>query len=370
MASPDLQRFPGMSPAGAKWQRSLLTQLDHIPVLHVASVGHVPEPAWPRGRAYMPRIGLSSPWPAAGLAYVNLPAIRILYLVVSYLNFTLRQASYPDIVVSYNSYWYNLVAAIVARSRRGSTWVAVIADVEDSIFGRWAVRLTERIADGCVYLSYELATTSRAKRTLHFEGGVEPRARIARRSPTESDRPSICYAGALSGSAGIFSLVEAVMGIDEQQLVLDIYGHGDVKPIRRVISSDARIRVHGLVDPAQLEHAMERAAVLVNPRQVAGHFARTTFPSKLLDYLRYGVPVVSTISPGLSPEYRDVVIPANSDRPEDIRAAIEIALSLEASRYEDYVAKVEQLVSRRSWPIVGREFACFLERCYFDSSSD
>lgn len=351
-------KYPAVSPAGSKWQWALVRELHRPPGRSVQTIGHVPEPAWPRGRLLMTASAPLCDWPAVSLRYLNVPFWRIVNLVIAYLTAVIQYRARAQVLITYNSYWYNIIPAIMARRMFGTKWIAIIADVEDSTLGRVAHRVTESEADGCAYLSHRLAQGSKTRRAIHLPGGIGTPYST---NDAESDNlVRICYAGALSVPAGAFAVAEAVLGSANPTLRLDMFGHGDPSGLRELVRDDPRINVHGLVSERQLRNAMSSSDVLVNPRHTSGHFAETTFPSKLLDYIRYRLPIVSTITPGMSPEYLDVLIPAASSSPDDLREALKVATGLSSDAREAYRDRLDKFVRDHSWGSVAERFARFV----------
>jgi hypothetical protein len=70
------------------------------------------------------------------------------------------------------------------------------------------------------------------------------------------------------------------------------------------------------------------AEVLLNPRPSGVVGNEMNFPSKLLHYLTALKPVATTLTPGVAPEYRGVVIAAEVDSPAAFAVAIDPALPL------------------------------------------
>ncbi len=78
-----------------------------------------------------------------------------------------------------------------------------------------------------------------------------------------------------------------------------------MKPIStpRSIESDSRIKFLGYLDDHALEVEAWKADVFVNPRPTNFGPNLLNFPSKILFYLSFGKPIISTKSAGLSPDY-------------------------------------------------------------------
>jgi glycosyltransferase involved in cell wall biosynthesis len=61
---------------------------------------------------------------------------------------------------------------------------------------------------------------------------------------------------------------------------------------------------------------MEQADFFINPRPTGQMFTRYSFPSKLLQYMATGKPVISTRLPGIPSEYWDYLIAIDNETVE------------------------------------------------------
>ncbi|MBM0233465.1 glycosyltransferase [Micromonospora sp. STR1_7] len=141
----------------------------------------------------------------------------------------------------------------------------------------------------------------------------------------------IVYAGGLSRAYGVDRLVEAFRGLPGDDLRLLTYGRGELAEwLREQSAVDRRIAGPELLPRQELLPRLARASVLVNPRPVDQGFVRWSFPSKIIEYLGTGVPVVSTRLPGIPAEYAPWLSFAEPDTAEGLRAAIDRVLHLSA----------------------------------------
>ncbi|WP_422739385.1 glycosyltransferase [Micromonospora sp. WMMD729] len=139
----------------------------------------------------------------------------------------------------------------------------------------------------------------------------------------------IVYAGGLSRAYGVDRLVEAFRALPGDDLRLCVYGRGELEGwLRDQAALDRRIRPPQLLPRGELLPRLSRARVLVNPRPVDQDFVRWSFPSKIIEYLATGVPVVSTRLPGIPPDYTPWLSYAEPDTAEGLRTAIEQVLGL------------------------------------------
>lgn len=116
---------------------------------------------------------------------------------------------------------------------------------------------------------------------------------------------SIVYTGALQEYVGIKELVDAFMLISDPDLKLVICGHGACADyIREKSKEDGRIDYRGVVKHEEAVSVQSQASVLVNPRMPSQDFTKYSFPSKTMEYLASGIPVIGYMLPGIPEEYR------------------------------------------------------------------
>jgi len=136
---------------------------------------------------------------------------------------------------------------------------------------------------------------------------------------TPSERPAdefpILYTGTLAARYGISDLLDAFERLERPEARLWICGDGDARPrLESLAARDVRVTYFGQVSRSQALALQRQAAVLVNPRRAEGEFTKYSFPSKTMEYLASGKPVVMHALPGVPQEYHDfLVIPRTQD---------------------------------------------------------
>ncbi|MEW2375079.1 glycosyltransferase [Micromonospora sp. NPDC047812] len=167
---------------------------------------------------------------------------------------------------------------------------------------------------------------------LVMEGIFDPvgsRVDVAGQAPAAPGTREVVYAGGLSRAYGVDRLVEAFRGLPGPDLRLRVYGRGELERwLHEQVAADSRIAPPELLPRDALLPRLARAAVLVNPRPVGQDFVRWSFPSKLIEYLSTGVPVVTTRLPGIPEDYAPWLVFAGSGAAEELREAVDRALRL------------------------------------------
>lgn len=127
-------------------------------------------------------------------------------------------------------------------------------------------------------------------------------------SPVRTDfkkEKTVVYTGALQEYVGIKELVDAFMLIKDPELRLVICGHGaSANYIKEKALIDNRIDFKGAVKREEAVELQARASVLVNPRMPSQDFTKYSFPSKTMEYLASGTPIIGYMLPGIPEEYR------------------------------------------------------------------
>ena len=123
--------------------------------------------------------------------------------------------------------------------------------------------------------------------------------------PSEKEiKRVILYAGGLHERYGLKMLIEGFLKADVDNTELWLYGDGSfAKDLPKYMERDPRIRYYGVRPNREIVEAESRAALLVNPRPTHEEFTQYSFPSKNMEYMVSGTPLLTTVLPGMPKEY-------------------------------------------------------------------
>lgn len=114
----------------------------------------------------------------------------------------------------------------------------------------------------------------------------------------------ILYTGTLHKKFGVMNLISAFCKINNNEYRLVICGIGDSEnEIKKFAGSDHRISFLGQLPRNEVLRLQSKATVLVNPRQNNEEFTKYSFPSKTMEYLSSGIPVIAYKLDGIPDEY-------------------------------------------------------------------
>lgn len=354
----------GVSIAANRHQRGLLEGLEQAG-LQTALRGSLIEPMWPRG----PLFAKGEKPVVAGLhdmellRYANVFGLRRLWLAAALWRSVERlivRRGAPQAILSYNVNFESAQVGLHYQRSRGIPWVVVYADtvphpLERHYNDKWLAS-----AAGRVFLSWDRYQRCPDRSKFHLDHGV---VSLADRSQ-ENLQKAILFAGTLCAATGVDRLARAFKRVKDPDARLWICGKGDYRPLRAAAEGDARIEIMGAVTEARLAELARKARAFVNPRPPDLPENRENFPSKIVDYLAYGKPVISSWTPGIAPHYREVLDVVQPFTEEALAARMEDVLQrpLSADKREQIEAFIN---TRKLWRVQGARLVTWLEDSVF-----
>lgn len=137
-----------------------------------------------------------------------------------------------------------------------------------------------------------------------MEGLCDSRIKPSNADTSDTNVKSILYAGGLHERYGLKILTDAFMSLPDINYRLIIYGSGPfVDELRKSAEKDSRIDYRGVAPNDVVMKAEYEASILVNPRPTAEDFTKYSFPSKNIEYMSTGRPLLTTRLPGMPAEY-------------------------------------------------------------------
>ena len=201
-------------------------------------------------------------------------------------------------------------ALLAARLRRWRC-VGIITDLPDMLGGgRFSKMMANFVIRHCT--DYVLLTEAmndyirnQGKPYVILEGHSDITMR-EKKPAMEKKGPvrTVFYAGGVSRQYGLADLTEGFLQADIPNTRLEIYGPGDyVKELQTIAEKDQRVFYGGMLMNSEIVDKEQEATLLVNPRPTHEEFVKYSFPSKTMEYMASGTPVLTTRLPGMPKEY-------------------------------------------------------------------
>lgn len=267
----------------------------------------------------------------------------------------------PSTIISYNPSIENVVTGLFAQEHLDIPWIDLCADSYDPGIGWAKYPNGARNADGHIFLSYHAFSSCPFPRKFHLDGGIDT-LEIRHIEKRNSGRIAL-YSGMMSKWGGVDFLLRSFDRITYPDVELWVCGHGQNSSLKRAAKRDSRIRCFGLVSEARLDELSRLATIFVNPRPSGLDGNSMNFPSKILQYLSYGKPIVSTWTPGLSEDYRNVLFVLKDETEDCLAETITRALFLSNEQRTQIAARIGEFANdKRNWDTLAEKFLNWVEQ--------
>lgn len=325
----------------------LSKNLDHsIQIINVLPIGSYPQYY---KKAFVKRSVFSTEQHDGhiNIGFCNIKLLRKLTMhlfIYKELDTYYRSKKDPGILIVYSAEAVLLRAVKMIKEKYPSLIVCnVVADLPDmlSLSSRKSIALTlintylakksyasMQAVDCYVLLTDAMAKYMNIQKPYVVMEGISSINHPISDDPAKAD-PSIMkivYSGTLHKRFGILHLLNAFELIQKDNYRLIICGVGDSEQeIIDASKQDGRIVFLGQLPRENVLHIQTEATVLVNPRQNHEDFTKYSFPSKIMEYLSAGKPVVAYKLDGIPDEYDNYLLYPSDESTEALsRKIIEI----------------------------------------------
>lgn len=227
------------------------------------------------------------------------------------------------------------LAAMLAARLRGRRCIGIVTDLPDMLggskFSKGLANFVIRHCTGYILLTEAMNgyLNKKGKPYVILEGHSDISMRDRVPSMVKKTAPRICfYAGGVSKQYGLGNLVDGFRMANPENARLHIYGPGDyVKELQKIAEEDERIFYGGMLLNTEIVDREQQATLLVNPRPTNEEYVKYSFPSKTMEYMASGTPVLTTVLPGMPLEYHPYVFLLEDETAEGIAAKLTEVLS-------------------------------------------
>lgn len=354
--------------------------------MHVTTIASIATSTYPRNKRWFFPGGSFVGEDGKGVItpLVNLPVLKVFTRLLGSLTQLIKKRKDGlDSVCVYAAHTPNLLAAYLLRKLFGVSFFVFIPDLPSymdmgmsrSMLLKFLKRLDARIIDWLIGASSGVFVTSKymvcdsskwsQKQYLVIEGisNGSPKPVYENQVPT-AEKKIVFYAGGLNKAYGIIELVEGFLkaNVDAE---LWLCGRGELEPyISEICKTHASIKYLGFISAQEVEKIQAASSCLILTRSPAETYTRYSFPSKLLEYLVSGVPVLTTRLGGIPDEYYEFLNVIEDSSSDGISAALEGFFTADQQFLLDKAACARIWVSEtKSSAAVGQKIVDFMEKC-------
>ena len=175
-----------------------------------------------------------------------------------------------------------------------------------------------------------------------FEGLVEDRKY---EKYGENKKPYFFFGGALMERYGVYSLISAFQKLNNEDVELYICGHhGNKERLKEAIGGSSNIKFLGLLPVNKVMEYEYNSLACINPRPFSEDLDRFSIPSKTLEYMSMGRPVISVKNSILKEKFPEDIIWIESSNEKDILSGLKKGLDMTEVERENIGEKTKNRV--------------------------
>ena len=283
--------------------------------------------------------------PAINIGFCNVKYIRRLSIEKSLFSkvrdWCFRNSDKEKIVIVYTLNPIALrILANLKKKHHDITVCAIVADLPDmmnlSSNQGLIKRITNRaiakssysnidVVDKFVFLTKHMSDYLNNKKPFCVMEGIatDDFGDDVEESSEESNIKTVLYTGTLHRRFGVLHLLEAFSLIEDPDYRLVICGAGDSeREIQEAANRDPRIVFKGQCKREEVLTLQKSATVLVNPRMNNEEYTKYSFPSKNMEYLSSGTPLIAYKLDGIPDEYDSYIRYPDNNSTQNMADAI------------------------------------------------
>lgn len=167
----------------------------------------------------------------------------------------------------------------------------------------------------------------------------------------KSEEKICMMAGWLEDIFGVKTLLDSFQYVRSKDARLVFYGKGgSVKTIKEYEEQDDRIRYLGELPNEQIVKREKEATLLINPRPPKEEWTAYSFPSKNMEYMASGTPLVAYDLPCIPDEYKSHMFFIPADDPSQLGGLLNELLSMPAQKLHDFGLSAQKWIVEEKNP--------------------
>ncbi len=155
----------------------------------------------------------------------------------------------------------------------------------------------------------------------------------------------LLYTGITHECYGLRDAVRAFLDAKLPNVKFVICGTGDSDAwLAELASKHENLVFLGVVDHARAHALQMNAAALINPRKNVGEFTKYSFPSKTMEYLAAGKPVIAYLLDGMPKEYAPYILEPKDNSDEALTECMRQVFHMDSATRQALGAKSQRFV--------------------------
>ncbi len=278
-----------LSPAATEWQTQFIQALKKYSNHKVHIINYNYSKFWPIGKIYVKKnlFNLKN-IKTYSFEYLNLPFFKDINIKQQiFKKFNTYKNKNKKIVFTYN-FDKNIISSIKElKLSNHIKWIAIVADFDEN--DKKKIEQEVEKADLVIYLSNYAFKKSKLKKKILIQGGIEKVEKCKIKKIK-----TFLYSGSLGPWIDIEKFIVDFLKFKKEKIKFFITSN-DKKYFKKNINIDnKKIQFLGFKNKSELNKLSKKADIFVNLRNENNFDNNNNFPSKILHYLRYCKPIIST----------------------------------------------------------------------------
>ena len=289
------------------------------------------------------------------MPFMNFPVLRNIFIFFDIFNKVLfSKQKKEDTVIICDA--LNITAAFaecLAGRIRGFKSIAIVTDVPCFLSrkARFYEGLNLKIMqnfDAYLLLTEPMNDIVNPHNAPHIvlEGHADEKMAYTKNELSQKYKKRVCiYAGSLNIKYGIQYFVKGFLSADIPNTEFHIYGNGDFeKELTEIAKEHESIKYMGVAPNSEVVEAELKASLLINPRPTNEEYTKYSFPSKNMEYMASGTPVLTTHLPGMPDDHKPYVFFIEEENEEGAKAALEKIFAHTDKELNDFGKKAKEFI--------------------------
>ena len=264
------------------------------------------------------------------ISSINLPVFRQLCIYFASRKFVKKQICFEDektVIICDCLNLANAYGLYCEAKKRSIPIVFIVTDLPEFQRDGHMREFNNRFlmnADGYIFLTEQMSKKVNPydRPYIVLEGHVDSEAPVPEvhtAYEAQTGKKIVMYAGSIKRIYGIVNLVEGFIKAEIPDSELRVYGDGDFREeLEKLSAIHPNVRYMGIKSNQEIVAEEQKASLLVNPRPIAPEYTKYSFPSKNMEYMVSGTPMLTTKLPGMPQEYYPYVYLIEDETPEGI----------------------------------------------------
>jgi glycosyltransferase involved in cell wall biosynthesis len=276
---------------------------------------------------------------------VNIPILRnLITFCMTFTQVLLRAARNKKSVVVCDVLNITMTLAVFfAVKLTGKKIIGIVTDLPGylSSKGPWAAFCQFLMCRMSAYLfltgQMSAVVNKKNRPYVIIEGQVDSKAPNRANDIKTNSAQRVCmYTGNLNKDRGVDMLAEAFISANIPNTELRFYGSGDYEEeLKQISRHHKNIRFGGMIPYSQLVNEQTEATLLLNPLPSGQLFTSYMFPSKIMEYITSGTPLLTTRLPSIPDEYIPHMYVFEDETVEGYAKTLREVLSLSAEELHE-----------------------------------